>query len=238
MSFVTWNLAMLERSAQAPSEWGMEHTEAEVRSRLLAAAPDLVLFQELPRMVPYLETHGMIRANPETHNGNLAILVRHQLLADEGVSGPQVVTVKGCGVLVTFASGLTIANVHLAPGQGAMGERLEQLAQIVESSPTPHLLIVGDTNTRVEEEVPLAEAGLTGAKPPHATWNSKSNRFHRNSARFNAYFTRWFATESVEVSDVEVWRDPVVHNGKQFHLSDHFAMSGSVRFSAPADQDG
>lgn len=232
MSFVTWNLAMLERSAQAPREWGMEHTEAEVRSRLLVAAPDLVFFQELPRMVPYLETHGMVRSNPQTHSGNLAFLARHQLLADEGLDGPKVTTVPRCAVLVTFASGLTIANVHLAPGPGAVAERLEQLAQIVESSPTPNLLIVGDTNTRVEEEEPLADAGLTGVKPPQATWNSKTNRFHRSGAKFSAYFTRWFATESVEVTNVKVWRDPVEHDGKRFHLSDHFALSGSVRLNS------
>ena len=180
-------------------------------------------------MVPYLETHGMLRANPETHNGNLAFLVRHQLLADEGVDGPPVTTVRGCAVMATFANGLTIANVHLAPGPGAMGERLEQLAQVVESSPTPHLLIVGDTNTRVDEAFPLADAGFTGAKPSQPTWNSKSNRFHDDVPEFSAYFTRWFATELVEVSDVEVWQEAVVHDGHRFHLSDHFAMSGSVR---------
>ena len=213
---------MLERSAQAPQHWRQEFTEAAVRDFVLKTSPDVVLFQELPRMVPFVETHGMIKANPETHSGNLAVLVKQELLATE----PSHVTIKGCAVLVTFGD-LTIANVHLEPGPAGTGKRLEQFAEIVEASPTSNIVIAGDTNTRVDEEEPLAEAGLLGERPPQPTWNGKKNRF-RHGAEFSAYFTRWFATESVAVSDVKVWTDPIDSESEEFYLSDHFALSATV----------
>lgn len=229
LTILTWNLAMLERSAEAPHTWGMEHTEQAVRERVVSHAPDVVFFQELPRAVPYLETHDMLRANPETHQGNLAILIRHELLANERrISEPVVTVIEGCAVMVTLSSGLTLANVHLAPGPAAVGERLEQLARIVESSPTPRLLIAGDTNSRVDEEEPLAEAGLTGERPPRPTWDGKRNRFHTDIPEFSAYFTRWFATSDLTVSDVALVDDPVEMDTHRFYLSDHHGLFFSV----------
>ncbi len=230
-TFLSWNLAMLERSDQAPASWGVEHSEHAVRERVLGWAPDIVLFQELPRMVPYLETHGMIRANPLTHQGNLATLVRLEVLAAEGDEGPRVTVVDGCALLVTFADGLTIANVHLAPGPAAVGERLEQFARIVEASPTPTILIVGDTNTRVAEEAPLADAELRGVRPRQPTWDSKRNRFRQDGRAFTAHFTRWFASPGVKVAGVQVDREPVEVDGTAFHLSDHYSLRGSVALS-------
>ena len=225
-TFLSWNLAMLERSAQAPHTWRVEQTEMEVRARVGAVDPDIVLFQGLPRMVPYLETHDMLRANPESHNGNLATLVRRELLEREV---PVITVVAGCGLLATWRNGLTVANVHLAPGPAAVGERLEQMARVVESSPTPHLMVVGDTNTRVDEAEILADAGLTGARPPHPTWDGRRNPFHADLPAFSAYFTRWFATDGVEVGDVRVLRKPVEVDGERFHLSEDFALTGSIR---------
>ena len=223
---------MLERSDEAPLSWGLEHSEHAVRERVLGWSPDIVLFQELPRMVPYLETHDMIRANPPTHQGNLATLVRHDLLVAEGSGGPTVTVVEGCALLVTFADGLTVANVHLAPGPAAVGERLEQFARIVEASPTPTILIVGDTNTRVAEEAALADADLRGARPRHPTWDSKRNHFRRDGHAFTAHFTRWFASPGVKVD-----REPVEVDGRAFHLSDHYSLRGSVTLAAPNAAD-
>ena len=222
---------MLARSAQAPANWGQENTEFAVRQRVLAVEPDLVLFQELPRMVPYIDTHDMIKANPETHQGNLATLVSHDLLARTG--RPSVKTIAGCAVLITLplvgtSDGVTVANVHLAPGPAAGGERLEQLARIVEASPTAALAVIGDTNTRVEETEALAEAGLTARKPPKATWNSRRNRFNRGGADFTAYFTRGFVTEGLQLTTQKVLDSPEEIDGRRFHLSDHFALTGNI----------
>jgi len=228
LTFLTWNMALMKRSSQAPPNWSVDQTEASFREQVLNLAPDLVLLQELPRMVPFVETHGMVRANPESHSGNLATLVRHELLATE----PTVTTVAGCGILTTFHQMLTVANVHLAPGPGkrAEAERLEQFAEIVESSPTEAIVIVGDTNTRVGEVSTLEAADLHGEQPPSPTWDSRRNRFDEgpNHHEFHAYFTRWFASPGVSVSDVQVLDDPLENDGHRFHLSDHFAMSGSI----------
>ncbi len=221
VSFLSWNLGLLERSAQAPYAWQPEHTEAAVRERVLATAPDVVAFQELPRLVPYVETHAMVPANPVSHSGNMALLVKHDLFTSLTSHG----VVDGCALLATFGD-LTIANVHLAPGSGAVAERLEQVARIVESSPTPNLLIIGDTNTRRPEEAALADAGIFSTPPPKATWNSRRNRFRRDAPEFTAYFTRWFASGDVKVREVKVWNEPIEFDDHTFHVSDHYALSG------------
>ncbi len=216
---------MLRRSATAPAHWDQEDTEAAFRTAILKLDPDVILLQELPGLVPFVETHGMVPANPRSHSGNLAILVRHELLATQ----PTTTVVPGCAILTTFHQSLTIVNVHLAPGSGGASDRLHQLATIVEGSPSAHLLIAGDTNTRVDELAALADAGLTGQTPPRPTWDSKKNRFNAGGPRFTAYFTRWLASPGVEVTDVRVLDSPLSVDGHRFHLSDHYPLMGAVR---------
>lgn len=225
ISFLSWNLALLERPADAPMSWTQSHTEAAVRDVVLAEKPDVVLLQELPGLVPFVETHGMVPANPKSHSGNLATLVGHDLLATK----PTVSVVEGFAVLTTFAEAdLTIANVHLMSGAGAQDQRLMQISKVVESAPTDRLVIVGDTNTRVEEANDLASLGLATEKPPSPTWDSRRNRFRSTGPEFSAYFTRWFAGGSVTVRDVGVHNAPTQFEGHRFHLSDHFALSGVI----------
>lgn len=225
LTFLTWNLAMLARSAAAPHSWTRDHGEAAVREQVLEIGPDLVLFQELPKMVPFVETHDLIRAYVETHQGIVVCLASHQLLSR---GTPEVTTVPGCAVMLTFASGLTVANVHLAPGRGGKAERLDQLARIIEASPTPTMAIIGDTNTRVDEMETLADAGLHAPKPPQATWNSKVNRFNDGGPTFTAYFTRALTTKGVDLGQQQVLRQPIEHDGARFHLSDHYALRGRL----------
>lgn len=217
---------MLERSQQAPHDWTQEHTQAEVRTVVLDESPDLVLFQELPGVVPYVETHDMIRANPLSHSGNMATLVGHDLAEEE----PTFLALKGIGLLVTFVErDITVANVHLAPGRGEAQLRLEQLQAVVDASPTADLAVIGDTNTRTSEEDAIAELGLSGSRPPEPTWDGRRNRFRGNSGDFVAYFSRFFATEGVRVDDVRVLSDRSVNvDGTAFHLSDHFGFCGSL----------
>ena len=219
---------MLETSAQAPMSWQVHDTEEAIRQRVVERAPDVVLYQELPGTVPFVETHGMVRGNPRTHSGHLATLVSHELMATE----PAVTTIAGTAILTSFAEpAITIANVHLVPGPGAAAERLAQLAAVVEASPTDAIVIVGDTNTRVGEVDAITTAGFHSAPPPRPTWNSRRNRFRSGGPEFSAYFTRWFASPNVEVSDVRVLDQPVEADGSRFHLSDHFALAGTVTVS-------
>ena len=225
LTFLSWNLALLETSAQAPVSWQVHDTEEAIRRQIVDIAPDVVAFQELPAMVPYVETHDMVRGNPRTHSGHLATLVTHELMTGE----PTVATIPGTAILTTFAEpAVTVANVHLVPGPGAGSERLAQLAAVVEASPTDAVVIVGDTNTRVAEVEAITAAGFGGDQPPRPTWNSRRNRFRADGAEFSAYFTRWFAGPGVVVSDVRVLDRPVQANGARFHLSDHFALVGTV----------
>jgi endonuclease/exonuclease/phosphatase family metal-dependent hydrolase len=216
---------MLERSASAPLYWDISNTEAIVRETVLDLKPDVVLYQELPGLVPFVETHSLVPANPRSHSGHLATLVQNQLAATELA----VHTVDRSAILTTFVDlGLTIANVHLVPGRGAGPDRLMQITQVIEASPTVPLLIVGDTNMRVEEAETLVDLGFSGEKPPHATWDSRRNRFRAEMHEFSAYFTRWFASPGVSVSDVQVHRQPIRDGDHNFFISDHYAMSGHV----------
>lgn len=221
---------MLDRPNTAPHSWTQGHTEAAVRELVRSVDPDLVLFQELPGLVPFVETHVMVPSNPRSHNGNLATLVR----ADMVDRKPQARAIPGCALLVTLPDiDITIANVHLAPGKGAANERLTQIARVVEASPTTPLLVVGDTNTRLNEAEQLASLGLGGEKPPSPTWDSRKNRYHEKIPEFSAYFTRWFCGGNVAVTDAKVWNDnPVAFEGSSFFISDHYALSGTVTVSA------
>ena len=230
LRFLSWNLAMLERSASAPIYWDSSATEAVVRDEVLRVQPDVVLYQELPGLVPFVETHEMMRANPRSHSGNLATLVTSELMATE----PSVSVVEGCAILTTFGDrDLTIANVHLTAGKGADGDRLMQLTRVISASPTKALLIVGDTNMRVAEADTLTHLGFTGEQPPHVTWDSRRNQFRSHGAEFSAYFTRWFASPGVTVSDVVVHRNPIEHDDHKFFISDHYALSGTVTQEPP-----
>ena len=225
LTFFSWNLALLERPAPAPLFWEISNTEAVVREQVLDASPDVVLFQELPGLVPFVETHSMVPANPKSHSGNLATLVHNPLATAELA----ITTVGGCAILTTFVElGLTIANVHLPAGKGGEADRLVYLSKVIEASPTLPLLIVGDTNMRVAEADTMLDLGFTGNKPPHPTWDSRRNNFRADAYEFHAYFTRWFASPGISVSDVFVHRDPVVHDDKTFFVSDHYALSGRV----------
>ncbi len=226
LSFLSWNLAMLEPSDQAPLGWGMEHTEDAVRQRVMALDPDIVVFQELPRLVPYIPSHAMVKANPETHSGNLAVLIRHGLLSGE----PSFVVVNGCALVVQLSADVSIANVHLmaGPGRDPAAMRADQLQRVVEAAPTAGVLVVGDTNTRADEEPAIRAHGLIGERPSRPTWDTIKNPFRQGGREFRAHFTRWFATDGVEVGDVEVHDEPWEHDATRFHLSDHFALTGRV----------
>ncbi|MGY9082599.1 MAG: hypothetical protein ACKVK3_08345 [Acidimicrobiales bacterium] len=225
LTFFSWNLAMLERPADAPFYWESSNTEAAVREQVLALTPDVVHYQELPALVPFVETHTMMPANPKSHSGNLATLVSNELAA----TNLRVVAVDGFAVLTTFTDlDLTIANVHLVAGKGAGPDRLMQISKVIEASPTLPLVIVGDTNMRVAEADPLFELGFSGNKPPHATWDSHRNRFRADGYEFSAYFTRWFASPGVSVSDIVVHRKPIEIDDRSFFISDHYALSGRI----------
>jgi len=196
-----------------------------VREQVLAKTPDIVHFQELPGLVPYVETHGMIQANPRSHSGNLATLISRELLETE-ISH---LTLEGFALLTTFHSfGLTLANVHLAPGKSAGSKRLAQISQIVGASPTECLAIIGDTNTRAGEIETIIEAGLAAPKPPSPTWNSYKNRFHAAAPKFRTYFTRCFTHPNIATQKMQVLEGHVIRNDKNFYISDHFALFGQM----------
>lgn len=225
--FLSWNLNMMNTSAEAPSGWRVDQTESLIRQRVLEHDIDVVCFQELPAMVPYIETHELAPANTISHNGTIATVVKKELF-----EGMVCRAVGRFAVVCVFPEiSLSIANVHLASTRSGGEERLVQLQTLYKVCPTKSLLIVGDTNTRVAEEAAIAEAGLMGKRPPTPTWDSRRNQHsdRSDSRAFSSYFTRYFHNDAVEVEQVTVHNKPLNFDGAEFFLSDHFAISGVAR---------
>jgi len=219
---------MMNHSAEAPMGWRIDQTESLIRQRVLETKADVVCFQELPAMVPYVETHDLAPANTISHNGTIATIVRKDL-ADQMVCR----AIGRFAVVCVFQKlNLTVANIHLEPTKGGAEKRLQQLAQLVDICPTKSLLIAGDTNSRVAEESDFTAIGLAGQRPPAPTWDSHRNQHAEKSQNraFSAYFARYLHSRNLSVSEVEVFNKPIELDGDSFFLSDHFALTGLARF--------
>jgi len=225
--FLSWNLNMMNTSQEAPSGWRVDQTEALIRERVLAEDIDVVCFQELPAMVPFVETHQLAPANTISHSGTIATIVKKELF-----EGMVCRAVGRFAVVCVFPElSLSIANVHLESTHGGAGQRLMQLRTLANVCPTDSLLIVGDTNTRIAEEAAIFETGLLGKRPPTPTWDSRRNQ-HSSAASgkaFSCYFTRYFHNDAVAVDNVKVHNRPLRFDGTEFFLSDHFAISGTAK---------
>lgn len=223
-TFLSWNLCLLQPSAEAPPNWRMDLTESKIREFILELDPDFVFFQELPALVPYVEGYDLIPSNTISHSGTIATIAKEGLMDDLESKA-----IGRFGVFTAVRSArLTFANVHLEPGRDGDFKRLEMINTIKNTCPTSALAIIGDTNMRVTEEESLKPIGLVGARPPRPTWNTKLNKYRDNGRAFTSYFTRYFHTDCVEIDNIEVHDNPVNHEGDEFFLSDHFALSGRV----------
>lgn len=224
----------MERSEEAPAHWREDLTEAEIRKRVIETNSDVVCFQELPGMVPFVESHDLAPANTISHSGTIATIVRKSMVKQ--------MTAEAVGrfaVLTTFHDiGLTIANVHWESGQDGADKRASMAKAIVDRCKTNSLLIVGDTNSRLVEEKTYRSIGLVGQRPPKPTWDSRKNGFRKTQRKthrsFTAYFTRYFHNSNCHVHDVRVFDTPIQVESNRFFLSDHFALGGVVECSAHA----
>ena len=225
--FLSWNLNMMNTSNEAPNGWRVDQTEALIRQRVLEENIDIVCFQELPAMVPFVETHELAPANTISHSGTIATIVKKELF-----EGMVCRAVGRFAVVCVFPKlSLSIANVHLESTRGGAGQRLMQLRTLFNVCPTDSLLIVGDTNTRIAEEAAIFEMGLLGERPPAPTWDSRRNQHSSKASAkaFSCYFTRYFHNDAVTVDNVKVHNQPLNFDGIEFFLSDHFAISGGAK---------
>jgi len=206
-TFLTWNLAMMERSEYAPPNWRMDQTEAAIRQTILACDPDFVLFQ----------------ANARGQSGDIATLARRNLMSDIEAK-----PAKNAVLTRIKSADLTLANVHLPSSSGGDHDRLHAIETIQETSETRHLAVIGDSNTRTKEEEPIAALDLIGERPPEPTWNGRDGLYRKDARGYTAYFTRAFHSPDIKLSDQKVWSAPTEFKSDRFHLSDHFALSGTL----------
>ncbi len=212
---------MMRRSAEAPHQWGIEHSEEAIRSFVAERDPDIVCFQELPGLVPYIDTHALVPVSTRSHHGDIATLIRSGLM-----SRTESRVEKGFAV-ITKIGDLTVANVHLAPGADGAIARLAMLHQLAAGASDP-LVVLGDTNMRLSEWDLAAEMGFAVAKPDQPTWDSRVNRFNEEGAGFAAYFTTVATRGAVSAAGLEVSTKPVRYLDKSFHLSDHYPLTGDL----------
>ncbi len=212
---------MMERSDFAPANWRIDQTEAAVRDLVMRHDPDVVLFQELPGMVPFIETHDMAPANNKGQTGDIATLVRRSMML--GLTA----TTSENSVLIQFAQApITLANVHLPSGKGGANYRKYAVQDIKKDCQTDELLVVGDTNTRTREEKTFRMLGLSGKRPPEPTWNGRISKYRHAAREYTAYFTRAFHTKGVQLKDMQLLTEPVTNGATPFHVSDHFPLMG------------
>ena len=226
---LSWNIAQLELSAEAPPGWDMDFSQDAIRRFVLRLQPDLICFQEVPTDVPFVEGYELLPKQTESHCGYVVTLVREDLVE----ASMKHAVVHRSTVLTQFDEvGLTIANVHLPPWNSGRLERTTVLKEIVERCATERLVVIGDTNTRIEEEDGIAELGLIVDRPPSVTWDTRRNRFRADSNEYSAYYTRHFCRGEVAFRDVRVWDTPMQVDDRKFFLSDHFAMSGRIEYNS------
>ena len=218
---------MMERSDFAPAGWRMDQTEAAIRKTVLELAPDFVLFQELPGLIPYIETHDMVPANARGQSGDIATLARHELMSDITVTRS-----KNAVLAMIKSSDVTIANVHLPSGRGGASARAYAIEDILAASETGQIAIIGDTNTRTREEADFKAVGLVGDRPPEPTWNGRTGKYRKDAREYTAYFTRAFHTAGLALDEQRVVSEPHNAKGSDFHLSDHFALYGRLQCKA------
>ena len=227
---------MLETSKDVPSGWDSDYTEDAIRRFVLRLKPHWVFFQEVPGPVPpFVEGYVLIRQQTKSHSGgNIVTLLREDLSVLPITHSLS----EGFGVQSELHGvDTTIANVHLAPGKAGAALRLNMLERIRDATTSSRVLVVGDTNTRLAEEKKIGKLGLSGAKPPSATWDSRINRFRAGMSGFSAYYTRYFVAGNIQVGEVTVHDKPLNVDGKKFHLSDHFPLSAKFAIPAPEDNN-
>ncbi len=222
---------MLETSKDAPTGWDADYTEDAIRRFILRLKPQWVFFQEVAGMVPpFVEGYVLIRQQTKSHAGNIVTLL-HEDLAELPITHS---VIDGFAVLSELHGiDATIANVHLAPGKSGAPMRLDMLERICAATDSSRLLVVGDTNTRLAEASKIGKLGLKGKKPPSATWDSRTNRFHAGKRGYTAYYTRYFVKGNIKVGEVNVHDKPMHVDEKKFHLSDHFPLSAKFAIPEP-----
>lgn len=209
----------MARPDYAPPGWRMDQTEAVIRETVLELGPDVVCFQELPGLVPFIETHGMAPANAKGQTGDLATLVRLDWM-------PKVTARAEGPAVVADLGDISVANVHLPSGKGAGRERLSAARMLAGEK----VALIGDTNTRTKEEEDFAKLGLTGPRPPEPTWNGRTNQFRISEREFTAYFTRCFVGQGLEITQQTVLTEVVEDT---FHISDHYALFVRIKRNDP-----
>lgn len=208
LNLVTMNIARVEPSAVAPSEFNLENQLQVLIEELLRTDPDVLCLQECPDarcMEEKFPAYSRIQSRP-SHAGFTTILVKLSLEL-KPIAGPNLPydTPAAIATLVHRADDsdhkedrpvLAIASVHLKPFERGSFGRLQQIEDLVSASTDlgVPLIFAGDTNMRdtedssAEERFQLKDAWKEAGQEEitQYTWDTIDHR--PSGGTFNQYY--------------------------------------------------
>lgn len=238
MKLLTWNISLAQPSYSSPDDWIYNLNIFEIHSIIEKYEPSIFIFQEIPdenfckRFVDYNYTTPI-----QTHSGFVSIFVHKSLKIEKELSLDHASIIV---VEIINKQKIIISGCHLLPSKENSQLRLLQLAQIIavtsqiqidadnESMP---LIILGDMNLREVETKPILEKlqlqdvfwSLKIDKSQKFTWDSRINRYNKNSFEFIARFDRVFV-RNLEVKSFKLIANTPVSENKHHYISDHFGI--------------
>jgi len=253
LRLVTMNIAMMEPSEAAPSDWTTEKQQQVLLDQLLGSDPDILCIQECPQSdcmeqaFPHLTR---IMSKP-SHMGYTSLFVKKNFTLTP-VAGPRI-SIHTPAVIATFLYQdhpvLAIASVHLKPFKTGSVLREQQVKELISAADDEGipLLFAGDTNMRDSEDSTMEktfdlkdiwrEAGAEANS--QYTWDTIDHR--REGGAFNQYYgssTRQYQRRydriyvhgaNVSVTTFELLANRPIGSSKDHFLSDHFGISAQIK---------
>ena len=207
LRLVSMNLANLESSAAAPTNWNPQQQLEAVKHELLQTRPHILALQECPSARWASETFGgdgyIAVGSVASHAGFVSLLIQKDIFESYSRVGNFHFETRTPAVMAklqlrstTGLKEIFVASLHLEPFEGGSTVRRKQILALKKVVGDKALLILaGDTNMRDEEEEYLDATQAsslrdawkdTGASPEtRYTWDTID---HHGARGFNEYY--------------------------------------------------
>eukprot|EP00056_Hartaetosiga_gracilis_P000398 m.38180 g.38180 ORF g.38180 m.38180 type:complete len:351 (+) comp10188_c0_seq1:22-1074(+) len=254
LKVVTLNVAEFLPSNEADATTWTQQRSLNHFAHHIVHDADVVCVQEWPKSpsIGLDKKVWMVSDFVPSHCGLCAVMLRRSTFKDMDTVGSEGKHSVPCAtVLATTHCGLVllVSSVHNTPFGTEEASRLRNLTIIVDNIIKPFGLpsiIAGDFNMRAAEDPSATmllrlkdsfeEAG--SPKEKKFTFNTKINRYHENSRRYNARYDRIYFSNvkggCTRMSIIPGSFDLVAHtkitdgeSGNKFFLSDHFGLTQS-----------
>ena len=233
---LTWNIDGLGKSCAAPECFSVEDKLAAVQLEIGRWKADVVALQECPSSACLQGLQGVydLVGSVAAHRGFVHLYarkgsVRKRSLVEAGVPGV-------FGEVEVSGQVLSVAAVHLAPGDEGAGARLKAMKKVMARMRERAALIMGDTNMReveVEEMLECSQGRFGEASYAGQSWDMRRNQYFEEYKGMGRKapalsFDRVFFGGQAMASACLVGQGRCFREGESFCLSDHFGVLGFV----------